>query len=339
MSIKQTFAALLSSLLLFSFPTLTAFAEVALPEGAVKGLPERLAALDDAGNPVNSETGEYFFHVEDMQYGVTYTKKVQLMNLRDDASYYIYFYTEPLYKDGTIDLEKGCECRFYLDDELFYTGDVNGHGNIDLTEHYQNCGYYAPGDSHVLRAEVIWNDLDVLQNVDNGHRLVDKDGEHVLVGPDESGHVEGEIEFKWIFFASILPIDDSSATETTTAPNTDVKDNTETETTVVTDDNMTDIQTTTGYFDDSSMTDTNVSSDNTDSSDDTDNTDDTDDSTISTTTTTTTTTTPSGGLFTSPYTGYIAKDGTVWLVGMGVISVMIVILLVLIHKKKKDQKK
>ena len=54
-----------------------------------------------------------------------------------------------------------------------------------------------------LRCEIIWNDLDVLKNVDNGHRLVDKDGEHVLVGPDGEGHVEGEIEFKWVFYAQV----------------------------------------------------------------------------------------------------------------------------------------
>ena len=279
MSIKLTFVALVSSLLLFSFHPMTAFAEVALPDGAVKGLPERLAALDNEGNAVNSATGEYFFHVEDMAYGVTYTKEVQLMNLRDDASYYIYFYTEPLYKSGEIDLEEGCECRFYLDGNLFYVGDVNGHGNIDLTENYQNCGYYAPGDSHVLKAEVIWNDLDVLKNVDNGWRLIDKDGEHVLRGPSGEGYVEGEIEFKWIFFASILPVDGTETVETTTAVNTDVHNNTETTTTALTDDYATDINTTTLEFDDSSMTDTNNS----------DVTEDTNSDFSNTTTTTTTT--------------------------------------------------
>ena len=41
----------------------------------------------------------------------------------------------------------------------------------------------------------------VLRNVDNGRRLVDTDGVHVLVGPSGSGYAEGEIEFKWIFCA------------------------------------------------------------------------------------------------------------------------------------------
>ena len=90
MRAKKLFAAMAGSLLLIlSSNSPAAFAEVALPEGAVKGLPERLAALDDQGNAVNSATGEYFFHVEDMEYGVEYTKIVQLMNLREDAAYNI----------------------------------------------------------------------------------------------------------------------------------------------------------------------------------------------------------------------------------------------------------
>ena len=73
MKIKQIVAALLGSLLiLLSASGLTAFAETSLPDGAVKGLPERLAALDDEGNHVNSESGEYFFHVENMKFGETY---------------------------------------------------------------------------------------------------------------------------------------------------------------------------------------------------------------------------------------------------------------------------
>lgn len=204
MNIKQTIISALGSLLIFSnalaFP---AFAETSLPDGAVKGLPERLTAMDSDGNPVNSETGEYFFHVEGMNYGETYTKDVQLMNLRDDKAYHIYFYVEPLFKNGEIDLEKGCECTFWLDGKEFYKGDVTGHGNIDLTQEVYDCGLYNPGDSHTLKCSVIWDDLDVLVGVDNGHRLIDIDGEHVLVGSQDSGYVEGEIEFKWIFYAAV----------------------------------------------------------------------------------------------------------------------------------------
>lgn len=207
MRAKKLFGALAGCLLLFSVvSTNTAFAEVALPEGAVKGLPEKLTAMDSDGNVVSSDTGEYFFRVEDMDYGVTYTKDVQLMNLRDDKSYHIYFYVEPLWKDGEIDLEEGCDCTFWLDGVEVYRGKVTGEpydGYIDLTENVLDCGNYAPGDSHVLKCSVIWNDLDVLVGVDNGHRLVDIDGEHVLVGSEDSGYVEGEIEFKWIFYAAV----------------------------------------------------------------------------------------------------------------------------------------
>ena len=211
MKIKQFITAMLGSLLIgVNAMASTALADTPLPEGAVKGLPERLAALDDEGNAVNSETGEYFFHVENMKYGETYTKNIQLMNLREDKSYHIYFYVEPLFKDGEIDLEEGCECRFYLDDEEIYRGDVNGKGNMDLTEQHFDCGYYAPGEAHNLRAEIIWNEIDVIKDVDNGHRLIDKDGEHVLVGPGESGYAEGEIEFKWIFYAQVEDPDTDS---------------------------------------------------------------------------------------------------------------------------------
>ena len=182
-----------------------------MPDGAVKGLPERLAALDDEGNPVNSATGEYFFRVENMKYGETYSKNIQLMNLREDKSYHIYFYVEPLYKAGEIDLVEGCECRFLLDGEEIYKGDINGNGNFDLNRNHFDCGYYAPGDAHTLRAEITWNNIDVIKNVDNGHRLVDVNGEHVLVGPDDSGYAEGEVEFKWIFYAQVSDTEGSES--------------------------------------------------------------------------------------------------------------------------------
>lgn len=205
MRAKKLLTALLSCLLFLSANCcpMAVYAEVALPEGAVKGLPEKLTAMDSDGNVVSSSTGEYFFRVENMDYGVTYTKDVQLMNLRDDKAYHIYFYVEPLYKDGEIDLEKGCECTFWLDGQEFYKGTVTGDGNIDLTQQVYDCGLYQPGDSHTLKCSVIWNDLDVLVGADNGHRLVDINGEHVLVGSQESGYVQGEIEFKWIFYAVV----------------------------------------------------------------------------------------------------------------------------------------
>ena len=207
MKLKRFVLAILGSLLfLFSALTPAAFAETPLPEGAVKGLPERLAALDDAGNAVNSETGEYFFRVEGMKLGEVYSKNVQLMNLRDDYTYHIYFCVEPLSKNGEIDLEKACTCTFFLDGEGFYVGDVNGRGNIDLTQYY-DTGKYRPGVSHTLRCEIVMNDYGIDQDIDNGWKLVDVDGEHVLRGPDEVGEIYGEIEFKWIFCAAVDPRD------------------------------------------------------------------------------------------------------------------------------------
>ena len=300
MRAKRLFASLVSSLLLFSCNSMTAFAEVVLPEGAVKGLPERLAALDSEGRPVNSVTGEYFFHVENMQYGETYSKEVQLMNLRDDEAYNIYFYVEPLFKDGEIDLEKGCQCTFYLDGNEFYKGDVNGKGNIDLSQMYYDTGRYNPGDSHVLRAEVIWNDIDVIQNVDNGHKLVDVNGTHVLTGPNGSGYAEGEIEFKWIFFASVIPLDGD---EVTTAP-------------VSTDVNAGEVTTSTTAV---STTAGGTS--------------------ISTQESSKTETTVPRGVFKTPFTGYLVKEGKIWLVCIGAISAMIAFLLVLIHKDRKKREK
>ncbi|HAE53316.1 MAG TPA: hypothetical protein DCG30_08690 [Ruminococcus sp.] len=206
MNLKKLFIVVFSCLVILSENCITAFADVALPEGAVKGLPEKLTAMDNEGNVVSSDTGEYFFRVEGMNYGETYTKDVQLMNLRDDKSYHIYFYIEPLYKEGQIDLEKGCECTFWLDDKEVFKGKVTGEpdaGYIDLQKEVLDCGLYNPGDYHKLKCSVVWNDLDVLVGVNNGHRLVDIDGEHVLVGSDDSGYVEGEIEFKWIFYAAV----------------------------------------------------------------------------------------------------------------------------------------
>ena len=188
MKVTRTLCALLCSLLmLFSWIGIAAFAETPLPDGAVKGLPERLAALDDEGRPVNSATGEYFFRVEQMVLGETYTKDIQLINLCEDKSYHIYFCVEPLFQNGEIDLEQGCTCRFSLDGSEFYSGSVNGAGNIDLTQYY-DCTFH----EMVANAEL-----------DNGWRLVDVDGVHVLRGPDGDGSVSGEIEFKWIFCASM----------------------------------------------------------------------------------------------------------------------------------------
>ena len=358
MRAKRIISALASCLLLLSCKSLPAFAEVSLPPGAVKGLPERLAALDSEGNAVNSATGEYFFRVENMQYGETYTKSVQLMNLREDYAYHIYFNVEPLYKKGSIDLENGCECTFWLDGNEFYKGTVTGQGSIDLTNEVYDCGLYYPGDSHVLKCAVVWNDLAVLDDVhvNNGHRLVDKDGVHVLEGPDESGHVEGEIEFKWIFYARVNPDDEVTDVQSTTTTSSG-KQTTDTNVTTTewdgkqaTDTRITDTGIIGGTTVATGTTETNIHGGR-------DTTPDTEPRHTTTVTTVIppggntpgspdtpgtpgTPSTPSkpGGFF-PPLTGYLAKDGKVWLIGMGVVSVMIIIMLILMHREKQKGKR
>ena len=205
MSIRKMCKALVCSLILIIVGATTVFADVQLPDGAVKGLPEKISAMDSSGNLVNSASGEYFFHVENMTYGEVYTKDVQLMNLCDDKAYNIYFYVEPVpeSKKGDIDLEEGCICSFYFDGEKFYEGSVTGIGNIDLTKEAKLIGYYEPGDAHILSCSIAWVGDSGDYHIDEGHRLADSSGAWVLRPPEESGPTWGEIEFKWIFSAAV----------------------------------------------------------------------------------------------------------------------------------------
>ncbi|HNZ99173.1 hypothetical protein [Ruminococcus sp.] len=203
MRVRAFIAALCSSFLLFSAPA-QASAAVQLPDGAVKGLPSDLTAMDSEGNAVSSSTGEYFFHVEDMTFGETYTKDVQLMNLREDKAYHIYFYVEPVSKNGEIDLEEEVECTMSLDGVQFFEGNVNGKGNIDLTEEIQDLGYYEPGDSHTLSCSVVRSGLDEdMLHIDEGSRIVTDKGITIVRDKNGDRHVEGEIIFKWIFYAAV----------------------------------------------------------------------------------------------------------------------------------------
>ena len=205
MSARKNLMALLCGLTVILSGINSAFADVKLPEGAVRGLPERLTAMDSSGNAVNSATGEYFFHVENMDFGEVYTKDIQLMNLRDDKAYHIYFYVEPKpeSKKGEIDLEKGCVCSFYLDGKEFYTGDVTGKGNIDLTSEVKDLGYYEPGDSHKLSCSIAWVNQSGDYHIDEGHKVVDVNGTVIERPRSGKDHIEGEIEFKWIFYAAV----------------------------------------------------------------------------------------------------------------------------------------
>ncbi len=204
MNVRKLYRSLICGLFVLIFSVTPAFAEVILPEGAVKGLPDRISAMDSSGNPVNSSTGEYFFYVEDMNYGEVYTKDVQLMNLCDDKAYDVYFYIEPIpeSKMGDLDLEEACVCSFYLDGEKFYEGTITGIGNIVLSQKAKNIGYYEPGDSHTLSCSIAWvGEGDYY--IDEGHKLVDKDGTHILDPGMEIDNSWGEIEFKWIFSAAV----------------------------------------------------------------------------------------------------------------------------------------
>ena len=179
---KKLIAILLAAVLLMSMSVMTAYADE-LRAGTVAGLPEKLVVLDDNGNSV-SENGEYFFEVQDMTPGENYVKNIQIMNLREDASYHIYFNAQPMAKYGDIDLP------------------------LDL-------GKYGPGESRVLRAEIVWNaTFSQGGAIDEGHRIYDFNGVKVVREKTGKTHIEGEVIFKWIFTAvgDAPPIDQSSGT-------------------------------------------------------------------------------------------------------------------------------
>lgn len=178
-----------------------------LKVGSVKGLPEKLVVLDDNGRSV-SENGEYFFQVEDMQVAEVYTKKIQIMNLREDATYKITFKAQPVSKTGDIDLEKECDCEIYLDHHLIYYGAVTGKGEPDIRDNAVSLGTYKPGESHVMQVNVVWRGTEEGGLIDEGARIVDKDGTSVIREPEGSRHIEGAVEFKWIFYAEVRDDDD-----------------------------------------------------------------------------------------------------------------------------------
>ena len=178
--------------------------EEALPDGTVAGLPDAITVMDDSGNAVNS-TGEYFFEVTDMEPNVTYTKEIQIMNLREDEAYHIYFYAEPASKSGEIDLESTSTCVFLLDGKQIYEGLVNGDGDTDISKNPIDLGEFSPGDSATLTCEITWSgDLgDGTYVMDNGSRLVDADGTHIIREANGTSYISGQTEFRWIFYAVV----------------------------------------------------------------------------------------------------------------------------------------
>ena len=207
---NKLIAVLLAAVLLICTASLTAFADE-LRAGTVAGLPEKLVVLDDNGNSV-SENGEYFFEVQDMVPGEKYTKNIQIMNLREDAGYKIYFNAQPMSKYGDIDLENECVLNLYLDDRLVYSGKVTGEGAPDVRDEPLSLGKYGPGDSRVLRAEITWNaTFSEGGSIDEGHRVYDFNGVKVVRPKTGKTHIEGEVIFKWIFTAvGDAPTDDSN---------------------------------------------------------------------------------------------------------------------------------
>ena len=179
-------------------------AKTALPSGAVKGLPEGLTAMDEDGNDASSDTGEYFFDVPDMSFGETYTKKIQIMNLREDKAYHIYFYAEPISQEGEINLQEWSTSNIYLEDEKIYTGKVTGEGDTNISEKPLDLGLFQPGQSRTLRVEVTWDDAgDYGGLVNYGKRYVDVNGVTILEGMDGQPYVSGETLFRWIFYAVV----------------------------------------------------------------------------------------------------------------------------------------
>ena len=210
---KKLIAILLAAVLLMSMSVTAAYADE-LRAGTVAGLPEKLVVLDDNGNSV-SENGEYFFEVQDMTPGENYVKNIQIMNLREDASYHIYFNAQPMAKYGDIDLEEECVLTLYLDERVVYQGKVTGDGVPDVRDEPLDLGKYGPGESRVLRAEIVWNaTFSQGGNIDEGHRIYDFDGVKVVREKTGKTHIEGEVIFKWIFTAvgDAPPVDQSSGT-------------------------------------------------------------------------------------------------------------------------------
>ncbi len=193
---------LLAAVLISSAFGVTALADE-LRAGTVAGLPEKLVVLDDKGNSV-SENGEYYFQVEGMKASEHYTKKIQIMNLREDASYHIDFRAQKISSQGEIDLENECHCVITLDDQVIYEGKVTGEGTPDMRIDPLDLGYYVPGQSRTMKVDIVWNDSGTQGSlIDYGKKIVDYNGVTVIREKFGRSHIEGEVIFKWIFTAAV----------------------------------------------------------------------------------------------------------------------------------------
>lgn len=200
--VNRICSASLSFLLLFC-SMISVFADTVLPEGTAAGLPEKLTVTDSDGNAVNSETGEYFFCVENMTPGEVYSKNIQIMNLREDKAYHIYFYAQPLDRKGEIDLEEECTASFSLNNERIYEGKVTGEGNPDIRETPIDLGLYEPGQTGTLQCSIVWNGTDAGGFIDYGSKVTDKNGTEIIREGSGDNTVYGEVTFRWIFYAVV----------------------------------------------------------------------------------------------------------------------------------------
>ena len=218
MAIKRIIGVLLTAILICSLCVTTVFADE-LRAGTVAGLPEKLVVLDDAGRSV-SENGEYFFEVEGMQANEVYTKKIQIMNLREDAAYRIFFNAQRISTTGEINLEEECICTVYLDGAVIYKGKITGEGEPDIRETPLSLGYYHSGESRIMQVDIVWpNDVDHGNfAIDNGARIVDSNGTTIVREKTGKSHIEGETIFKWIFTAvtDLDPVPHPSGPDTPT---------------------------------------------------------------------------------------------------------------------------
>lgn len=198
---------------------LCAFADE-LPKGSVEGLPEKLVVLDDNGQSV-SDNGDYFFLVEDMEPNVTYTKNIQIMNLREDKSYRITFSAQPLSRSGEIDLENECECVISLDGSQIYSGKVTGEGTPDIRETPLDLGVYTPSRFRRMSVSVKWNGTSVGGFIDNGQRVVTNSGTEITRSMSGKTTIYGETEFKFIFCAEVTDSDVSEPTSDNSVTSSD----------------------------------------------------------------------------------------------------------------------
>ncbi len=201
---RISMACIITAALLLCNP-LSAVAEVTLPDGTVAGLPEELTVMDDEGNSV-PESGEYYFCVDDMQPNTDYTKNIEILNLREDKAYNIYFYAEPVSKTGEIDLEENTTATITLNGETVFVGSVSGissDGETDLSKEPINLGYYEPNDSGTLTFTVNWDGTGLDGVADNGSKKITADGVEIISEGNGTVSVYGQVEFRWIFYAEV----------------------------------------------------------------------------------------------------------------------------------------